>query len=91
MLRSNMRHVYIDERWVVDQYLMMERTKTFNELEAENDMRVLELEREMMAESMDVDSATLAELCEQESVVDIAVDPTVEIVEESSDEIDEDE
>jgi hAT family C-terminal dimerisation region len=49
-LRSNMKQVYIDEKWVVDQYLEMEKSKSWNVMESKNDMLVLELERELAAE-----------------------------------------
>jgi hypothetical protein len=57
-LRRNMQQVFIDEGWVVRQYLMLEETKGWDALESRNDLRVLELEREILAESlgMDVDS-----------------------------------
>ena len=49
-LRSNMKDVYIDEDWVVGKYLEMERTKTWFELDSPDDLRVLELERQLLAE-----------------------------------------
>ena len=49
-----MQHVYIDEHWVVDQYMLMEKMKAWNELDSANDMRVLDLERELLAENMGV-------------------------------------
>jgi hAT family C-terminal dimerisation region len=51
-LRSNMQRVYIDESWVVDMYLKMEKEKTWNELQADDDMRVLHLEQQLLAETL---------------------------------------
>jgi hypothetical protein len=53
-LRSNMQHVYIDESWVVQQYLAMEKAKSWNELDSADDMNVLNLERQLLAESMGI-------------------------------------
>ena len=61
-LRSNMRQVYIDEEWVAKKYLEMERTKTWGELDSADDMRVLELERQLFAESEGVDVESLSPL-----------------------------
>jgi hypothetical protein len=68
-LRSNMQQVYIDEQWVVDKYMMMEKTKSWDALDAEDDLRVLELERELLAESLGVSSATLEPIDREELVV----------------------
>jgi hypothetical protein len=54
VLRSNMKQVYIDESWVVDQYLRMEKEKSLSVLDSRDDMRVLQLERELLAESQGV-------------------------------------
>jgi hAT family C-terminal dimerisation region len=53
-LRANMQNVYIDEQWVVDQYMSMEKSKSWNELESTDDMNVLKLERVLHAESLGV-------------------------------------
>jgi hypothetical protein len=60
-LKQNMRNVYIDEDWVVNQYLMMEQKKSWGDLDHEDDMLVLDLERQMLAESIGVDPETLLE------------------------------
>jgi hypothetical protein len=44
MLKMNMRHIYIDEDWVVQQYLSMEKNKEWDDLETMNDEKVAELE-----------------------------------------------
>jgi hypothetical protein len=44
MLKLNMRNIYIDENWVAQQYLNMERNKEWNEMETMNDEKVAELE-----------------------------------------------
>jgi hypothetical protein len=58
-LRSNMKQVYINEDWVVDTYLMMEKEKKWKELDNIDDMNVLELERELLAETEGVDIESL--------------------------------
>jgi hAT family C-terminal dimerisation region len=68
-LRSNMQHVYIDERWVVDQYMLMEKTKAWNELDSANDMRVLDLERELLAENMGVSPDCLPPINQWQSLL----------------------
>ena len=49
-LRSNMQKIYIDESWVVEKYLQLEKTKGWDAVETVDDMNVLNLEREMLAE-----------------------------------------
>ena len=49
-LKSNMRNVYINEDWVVDQYLTMEKEKSWKQFDQDDDMLVLTLERELLAE-----------------------------------------
>jgi hypothetical protein len=44
MLKLNMRHIYIDKDWVVQQYLSMEKDKEWDKLETTNDEKVAELE-----------------------------------------------
>jgi hypothetical protein len=44
MLKLNMRNIYIDEDWVVQQYLNMERNIEWDEMETMNDEKVAELE-----------------------------------------------
>ena len=58
-LKANMQHVYIDEEWVVNKYLAMEKNKSWNELESKDDMQVLNLERDLLADSLGVASTTL--------------------------------
>jgi hypothetical protein len=40
MLKLNMRNIYIDEDWAVQQYLNMERNKEWDEMETMNDETV---------------------------------------------------
>jgi hAT family C-terminal dimerisation region len=68
-LKVNMQHVFIDERWVVNQYLMMEQTKAWKQLDNDDDMSVLNLERELLAEKMGVDTDTLPTYGENEGVL----------------------
>lgn len=75
-LKQNIRNVYIDENWVVNQYLMMEQKKSWGDLDNEDDMLVLNLERQMLAESMGVDPKSLLETeeentCETAEVIEI--------------------
>lgn len=59
VLRSNMKHVYIDEKWVVQQYLKMEANKSWNVLQSNEDMMVLRLEQELLAESRGISIQSL--------------------------------
>jgi hypothetical protein len=72
-LRRNMQQVFIDEGWVVRQYLMLEETKGWNALESSNDLRVLELEREILAESLGVDVDSLPMIADDDDNDDIIV------------------
>jgi hypothetical protein len=73
-----MQQVYIDEQWVVDKYMMMEKTKSWDALEAESDLRVLELERELLAETLGVSLASMPAISTEEvlEVVDSDDEPT---------------
>jgi hypothetical protein len=53
-LKVNMQHVFIDEQYVVRKYLEMEAEKSWDDLETADDMLVLNLERQMQAESLGV-------------------------------------
>jgi hypothetical protein len=77
-LRSNMQQVYIDKQWVVDKYMMMEKTKSWDALEAESDLRVLELERELLAETLGVSLASMPAISSEDvlEVVDSDDEPT---------------
>jgi hypothetical protein len=68
-LRSNMKQVYIDEQWVVDQYMAMEKSKSWKELDSRDDMRVLKLERELLAESQGVSVDSLPPIGDLEDLV----------------------
>jgi hypothetical protein len=72
-LKINMQHVFIDERWVVNQYLMMEQKKAWRQLDDDDDMNVLNLEREMLAELLGVDMESLPTLCESDHVQEAEV------------------
>jgi hAT family C-terminal dimerisation region len=65
-LRSNMKHVYIDEDWVVAKYLEMERLKSWGDLDSPDDLKVLQLERELLAESEGVDIESLPPIIDDE-------------------------
>jgi len=49
---------------VVEKYLTMEKKKLWHELDTDDDMRVLTLERELLAESMGVNPDTLPPIAE---------------------------
>jgi len=68
-LRSNMQQVFIDEKWVVEKYMMMEKTKSWDLLEAEDDLCVLELERGLHAETLRVAKESLPPIESEEIVV----------------------
>jgi hypothetical protein len=63
-----MQKNYIDEQWVVDQYLMMEKNKSWSDLDNVDDMNVLNLEREMLAESLGVTTESLPPIQDLESL-----------------------
>jgi hypothetical protein len=67
-LKSNVQRVFIDEAWVVEQYLTMEKNKSWSDLDTDDDMRVLTLEREMLAESLGVSPDTLPTIADSDSV-----------------------
>ena len=54
-----MRQVYINEDWVVDTYLMMEKEKKWKDLDNIDNMKVLELEWELLAKTEGVDIESL--------------------------------
>ena len=47
MLLRNMNKVYIDEEWVVQRYLELEKSKGWDSLKDRHDLLVLGLEREI--------------------------------------------
>jgi hypothetical protein len=53
---------------VVEQYLTMEKNKSWSDLDTDDDMRVLTLEREMLAESLGVSPDTLPTIADSDSV-----------------------
>ena len=74
-LKQNIRNVYIDEKWVVSQYQLMEQKKSWGDLDNDDDMLVLNLERDILAETIDVDPTTLPGIEDEENneteVIDI--------------------
>ena len=62
-----MQHVYMDENWVVEQYLKMEKEKSWNNLDSENDMLVLNLEREALAETLGAGVHTLPAISDDQN------------------------
>ena len=62
-----MKQVYINEEWVVQQYLKMEKAKSWKEMDSKQDLRVLTLERELLAESLGVTTDALHGIDDDES------------------------
>jgi hAT family C-terminal dimerisation region len=55
MLKRNMQHIYIDEKWVVQEYTKMEKDKDWDSLETQQDDLVVALEQEIYANENGVD------------------------------------
>ena len=55
MLKRNMQHIYIDEKWVVHKYMRMEKGKDWDSLETQQDDLVVALEQEIYANENGVD------------------------------------
>ena len=90
-LKVNMQRVFIDEKWVVNKYLVMKKKKLWKELETDDDMNVLNLEQEILVESLGVHVDSLPPItAEQPEIVDdepgvveadaIVVDPPVVVL-----------
>jgi hAT family C-terminal dimerisation region len=62
MLKQNMRAVYIDEKWVVNQYLALSKSKGWNEAHTQNDKRVTELEWDLFSEELGIPSEDIPEV-----------------------------
>ena len=54
MLKRNMQQIYIDEDWVVEQYMMLEKSKEWDSIETENDQMVAALEAEIYGEELGI-------------------------------------
>ena len=74
-----MQRVFIDETWVVEQYLTMEKNKSWGDLDMDDDMRVLTLEREMLAESRGVSPDTLPTIADSGDSVGEGEEEVIEI------------
>jgi hypothetical protein len=76
MLKLNMRNIYINEDWVAQQYLNMERNKEWDEMETMNDEKVAELELLWYADDrgIPVDDLQLADGDDREDNENIQVD-----------------
>jgi hypothetical protein len=72
-LKANIQNVFIDEQWVVDQYLLMEKGRSWKDLDNKNDMEVLTLERELHAESMGVSPDALPPIIDLEPIINVEV------------------
>jgi hypothetical protein len=67
-LKINIQHIYVDENWVVKQYLLMEEKKTWKDLDTDDDMLVLTLERELQAESLGVSVDSLPRISDSDEI-----------------------
>jgi hypothetical protein len=77
-LKANMQHVFIDEHWVVNQYQIMEKKKSWQDLDTSDDMQVLKLERELLAASLGVSVDSLPRISDSDSEREVVdVDATV--------------
>ena len=84
-LKANIRNIFIDERWVVEKYLAMEAAKSWDDFETENDMTVLNLEREVLAEHLGVSTADLPPIADDEEPIN---EPeTFEVESDSSEDV----
>ena len=54
MLKRNMQHVFINEEWVVNKYLEIDKSKSWNPKNTAMDTLVFNLEQEILAETMGV-------------------------------------
>ena len=59
MLKRNMQQVFIDEDWVVQQYMSLESSKGWETEETRQDNLVTALERELYVEDVGVNAASL--------------------------------
>jgi hAT family C-terminal dimerisation region len=64
MLKRNLQQVYIDENWVVQQYMTLEKTKAWGTLDTRSDLLVTALEQEQAADDLGVpvDSIAIGDL-----------------------------
>lgn len=72
-LKANIRNVFIDEEWVVNKYMMMESKKSWADLDSPDDLKVLNLERELFAESLGVGLDSLPAFDEEDPIVEAVV------------------
>ena len=84
MLKQNMQSIFINEPWVVRQYLNIEKNKLWNEKRTADDKRFFELEDEILADSLGVG---VEQLAMQQADIDSEHDG--EIVQETPEDIEE--
>lgn len=61
MLKRNMQQVYIDEEFVVKEYMKHEKDKSWNGMDTTNDVMVTNLERLIYAEDLGMEVGDLPE------------------------------
>ena len=59
MLKRNLQQIYVDEEWVVKEYMSLEKNKRWADEDNKNDVLVAELEEELYAEDMGVNAEQL--------------------------------
>jgi hAT family C-terminal dimerisation region len=59
MLKRNLQQIYVDEEWVVKEYMSLEKNKRWADEDNKNDILVAELEEELYAEDMGVNAEQL--------------------------------
>jgi hypothetical protein len=77
MLKLNMQRIFIDEDWVVQQFLNMEKDKQWDELETRDDEQVAELELQLYSADcgIPVDNLQFDEDNDDEKVIQEDVEP----------------
>jgi hypothetical protein len=91
MLKLNLQRVYIDEDWVVQQYMKMEKSKEWDALDSQGDELVAALELELYANDrgVPVEELRLSEIemadGEEERVPAAAAATTIDVADSDSD------
>jgi hypothetical protein len=83
MLKRNMQQIYVDEDWVVEQYMALEKSKGWDAMDTHNDQLVVALERELHADELGVSVDTLPNTGGDDDAMDDHVEPIE--VDDSSD------
>jgi hAT family C-terminal dimerisation region len=68
MLKQNMQRIYIDEDWVVEQYMTKEKDKGWDTMDEQNDQLVAALEAELYANDLGISVEALSSEESEEEV-----------------------